>query len=151
MYSSCTTSLCLFPPPDNLHKLSTYGHPTITKRSVSHIQHKNFLISYKLFANSNSVISFCWIFFQHPTTSVHNYGGLWGGGRMWHKWDANRIARYNPIFDKSNPRFEKSKTEIGSLTQVTLRPLVERLYRCRSWACCISSHVNIMDLGIVSE
>ena len=38
-----------------------------------------------------------------------------GGGRMWHKWDANRIARYNPIFDKSNPRFEKSKTEIGRI------------------------------------
>ena len=32
-----------------------------------------------------------------------------GGG-----WDTNWIARSNPIFDKSNPRFEKSKTAIGN-------------------------------------
>ena len=46
------------------------------------------------------------------------------------EWYTNWMAKSTPIFHKSNPRFEKSKTEP--------HPLVERRYRCRRWARCSS-------------
>ena len=83
--------------------------------------------------------------------TFNEFSKLWG--RMRQKWDINRIARSNPIFDKSNPTFENRKLKSDATftgTQVTRRLLVERLYRCRILSRCISLHINIMDLGILT-